>query len=68
MTKLYGVYESSKEIDLESLPNKFVFKPNHSCGEIIICKDKLSLDWGHAFKLLDDSLGRNYFYTNGEWQ
>lgn len=68
LTKLYGVYESSKEIDLESLPNKFVFKPNHSCGEIIICKDKSSLDWGHAFKLLDDSLGRNYFYTNGEWQ
>lgn len=69
LTKLYGIYNSSREIDLSKLPDKFVLKPNHSCGKIIICNgNKASLNWKDNFKLLDDSLKRNYFYVNGEWQ
>lgn len=44
LTEIYGVYQDAKEIDFDSLPNKFALKCNHGCGYNIICVDKKSLD------------------------
>lgn len=37
---LLGVWDKFKEIDLDKLPNEFVLKPNHTSGNVFICKDK----------------------------
>ena len=46
LTKLYGVWDSSDEIDFEKLPNQFAIKCNHSCGMNIIVHDKANSDIG----------------------
>lgn len=45
LVPLYGVYNSIEEIDIESLPEQFVLKPNHESGRVIICRDKKGMDW-----------------------
>lgn len=44
LPKLYGVWNDSKDIDFDLLPNRFVLKCNHGCGFNIICHDKEKLD------------------------
>ena len=44
LVKLYGVWNNSEEIDFDSLPNSFVLKTNHGSGEVIVVKDKRSVD------------------------
>lgn len=63
----YGVYNSSKEIRLEQLPDSFVLKPSHSSGRVILCHDKRKMDWPETFEKLDDWLKENYYYQSGEW-
>jgi hypothetical protein len=53
LTKLYGIYPSSREIDFESLPGSFVLKMTHGCGFNIICQDKSGLDVAEARRKLD---------------
>lgn len=65
---LYGVYDDPMEIDIEKLPDKFVLKPNHSAGKVIICTDKGSIDWKKKRKLMRRWLKENYYYMRGEWQ
>ncbi len=43
--ELYGVYESVNEIDLSSLPDRFILKITHGSGWNIVCQDKASFDW-----------------------
>lgn len=65
---LGGPYESSSEIDLTKLPEKFVLKTNHDCGSVFIC-DKKNTDFKHVFSTLDASLKQNYSekQNNREW-
>ena len=44
LNKLYGVYDSTKQIEWNKLPNQFVLKWNFGCGLNIICSDKTKLD------------------------
>lgn len=44
LTKLYGVWERTEDIDFNSLPEKFVIKLNNGCGDAIIVKDKSKID------------------------
>lgn len=67
LNDLYGVYDSVEEIDLDKLPNKLVFKPNHSSGRVIICTDKNKLDWQKEKKKMKFWLKENYYYQGGEW-
>ncbi len=50
---LLGVYTSSKEIDFDSLPDRFALKCTHGCGFNIICADKSRLDVDEARRKLD---------------
>ena len=40
LTQLYGVWEEAEKIDFESLPQAFVLKVNHGCGDALIVRDK----------------------------
>lgn len=68
LIKLYGVYDSVGEINIDKLPNKFVLKPNHSSGKVIICTDKSKMDWNKEFKIMKKWLKENFYYRTGEWQ
>lgn len=65
---LYGVYDSPDEIDFDQLPSKFVLKPNHSAGRVIICLDKTKMNWKKECKKMHSWMKENYYYETGEWQ
>lgn len=62
----YGVYHSTKEIDLNSLPNKFVLKTSHDSGSVFIC-EKGKTNFEEVFNKIDASLLNNYSEKSGEW-
>lgn len=64
---LLGVYNNVDDIDFNSLPDKFVLKPTHDSGSIIICKDKTKLNIQRAKSKLDKCLKRNYFLLGREY-
>ena len=64
----YGVWEHVEDIDIETLPNSFVFKSNHASGHVILCEDKTKLDWVQTKVTLNNWLRTNFFYMHGEWQ
>lgn len=66
--KTYGIYKSSKEINLDELPNKFVLKTNHDSGSVFVC-DKNTTDFNEVFLKLDNSLINDYSSNehNHEW-
>jgi hypothetical protein len=40
LNELYGIYQSSNEIDYDKLPNFFVLKTTNGCASNIFVKDK----------------------------
>lgn len=62
-----GIYNSTKEIDISKLPNRFVIKCNHDSGGVEVCNDKSSFDFKRAFKVLEVRLHRNFYYHAREW-
>ena len=62
-----GVWEKFEEIDFDSLPNQFVLKCTHNSGGVVICKDKSTFDIKSAKKIINKSLGRNYYDYDREW-
>lgn len=63
----YGVYESFKAIDFETLPNQFVLKPNHTSGDIFYCSDKSKLDLVSLEKTVTGWIQRDYYPIHREW-
>ena len=68
LPKTYGVYDNSKQINLEKLPQKFVLKTNHDCGTVFVC-DKTKTNLKEKFEKLDNSLMSDYSCrnSNSEW-
>ncbi len=62
-----GVWERVEDIDFNSLPDKFVLKPTHDSGGLIVCRDKSKLDIENAKAKLAGSLARNYYSGSREW-
>ena len=62
-----GVWDSVDDIDFDSLPDKFVLKPTHDSGGLIICRDKSKLDIPKAKQKLEKSLARDYYLNLREW-
>ena len=60
LCKLYGVYNSSSEIDYGKLPEAFVMKTNNASATTIIVKDKNKLDKNAANEQLDAWLKVDY--------
>jgi hypothetical protein len=67
LTNLYGVYQSSREINWEALPNQFVLKANHGSNWNIFCKNKRKLNIELASREVDDWMTRNFYYHGREW-
>lgn len=68
LTKLYGLYEKSSEIEWDKLPSRFVIKANHGSHWIIRCKDKNILNKEKTCQELDSWMEKNYYYYEREWQ
>lgn len=58
LVELYGVWDDVDEIDFNLLPQQFVIKTNHGCGEVILVKDKSKAN----IQSIKDSL-RKYMNT-----
>lgn len=65
---LGGPYKNSREIDLNSLPEKFVLKTNHDSGTVFVC-EKGKISFHDVFKKLDESVSSKYLGSgdNHEW-
>ncbi|MBQ9530752.1 MAG: glycosyl transferase [Eubacterium sp.] len=65
--KVIGVYENAKDIDYNSLPNKFVAKATHGSGWNLIVKNKNDINWNDSVKLMNSWLKLNLFAFGREW-
>lgn len=65
--KIIGVYDNSREIDFDSLPEKFVAKATHGSGWNLICKNKNELNWKNTVELMNSWLKLNLFAFGREW-
>lgn len=63
----YSIYNTFDEINFDSLPEKFVIKCTHDSGGLVICKDKSNFNITKAKNKINNSLKRNYYYSNREW-
>jgi hypothetical protein len=64
---LLGVWDKFEDIDFNKLPDKFVLKPNHTSGNIYICKDKSKIDMEILRKEIAKWLKREYYWYQREW-
>lgn len=68
VAKLLGVWDRPEDIDLNSLPTKFVLKTTFGGGGyIIICKDKQSFDLPKAISKLKSQMKLNLYMDLCEW-
>lgn len=68
LTKWYGFWEDTKDIDFAKLPSSFVLKANNGSGRNIIVKDKSKLDIPSTIKQLNEWMEQNYAYLALEVQ
>jgi len=66
LPELLGVYESSSEIDYNSLPERFALKCTHGCGFNIICRSKSDIDWEETKRKLDTWMKTDFSRVYGE--
>jgi len=64
---LYGVYDKYEDINFSMLPEKFVLKPTHTSGDVIICRNKKILNIKDTKKTITKWLKRNYYWDQREW-
>jgi len=66
LPKLFSVYRTTKEIDLESLPDRFVLKCSHGCKCNIFCRNKRELNLAQAKRHLDFWMKTDFSKVLGE--
>ena len=62
-----GVWDSFDDIDIDSLPDKFVLKCTHDSGGVVICTDKSKWDPKKAKTKINRCLKHNYYWGQREW-
>lgn len=67
LTKLHDCFANPSDLSFEDLPDSFVLKPNHTSGDVIICKDKKDYSSDFLVEKMDYWLKRNYYETSFEW-
>lgn len=67
LNDLIGAYDNPDEIDLTTLPQKFVIKLSHGSGWNIICKDKSKLNWGMYKLIIKSWMRQNLAIYGREW-
>lgn len=66
LPELIGVYEDSREIDFETLPERFVLKCTHGSHFHIICSDKKIINDDEVRRKLDGWMKVDYSKMYGE--
>ena len=64
LNELYGKWDKPEDIDFDALPNSFVIKTNHGCGEVYLVKDKSKLDIEKLRNQLKEWLKVKYGYSS----
>lgn len=64
---LIGVYDRYEDINFDELPDQFVLKPNHTSGDVFICKDKNKIDYNSLEEEVNSWLKREYYWYHREW-
>jgi hypothetical protein len=64
---LIGVYNKFEDIDFYQLPNQFVLKPNHTSGNVFVCKDKSQINLVKLKTEVNQWLKRRYYWEHREW-
>ena len=67
LNEIIGVYNDARDIDFESLPNRFVAKTTHGTNTNLICKNKNELDWNKWKKIINSWLKSNLYAIGREW-
>lgn len=66
LVELYGVWDNADDINWEELPEQFVLKVNNGCGDVLICKDKSSLDIPAVVEEYNKLVTKKYGAITGE--
>lgn len=66
MPKLYGSWNSAKDVDFDSLPNSFVIKANNGCGTVKVVEDKTKIDIKKLRKEMNQWLRLPFGYSNAQ--
>lgn len=66
LVPLYGKWDSGSDVDFESLPSQFVIKTNHGSGEVLVVKDKSSINQDKVREDLNRWLKERYGFLQGE--
>lgn len=62
-----GIFKNEKEIDFDTLPQKFVVKCNHNSGlGMYICKDKTKFNKNKILRDLNKGLKEKFYKRNAE--
>lgn len=67
LNDLYGVYDNVDDINIDTLPDEFVMKVTHGCGQNLICTDKSKLNWDVEKRKFKKWLKRSHYYYSLEW-
>lgn len=69
LNPLVGVYQTAEQIDWTNLPARYVVKPNHGAGWVIIRDGKdRSINNSDTVNILDEWLQTNFYERFREWQ
>lgn len=60
LVKLYGKWDNAKDIDWNSLPDKFIMKTNNGSGDVLICRNKAELNTEEATRHFDKMLHNRF--------
>jgi hypothetical protein len=66
LNELYGLYETTSEIEWDNLPSKFALKCTHGCGFNIICDDRNKLNKNETLEKLNRWLKIDYSLYDAE--
>jgi hypothetical protein len=67
LVNLYAIYNSAEDINLDSLPQKFVIKTTNGSGTNILCKDKSQINLVKVKQSLRDWMDRDNYSVGREW-
>lgn len=67
LVPLYGHWDKAIDIDFDNLPDKFVLKPNHGYGDVIIVKDKRTINQDAIHEQLQRAIDKPWGKETGEF-
>jgi TupA-like ATPgrasp len=68
LSKLYWTGTDLRTVPNEILPKKFVIKPNHASGRILIVNNRDAFNWKQAYEQTSHWLEQDYSELAAEWQ